>query len=229
MINIFSKIPLVYKPFALPVLILISILVLSLTIGRYAWEKIVQEQATISSLQVNNAKLLAKKEMLTSQDKKALLIKVQAAVDAIPAEISALPTLASLKFLANQTGVAVTDFRITERKDKKSETSYLEMIVSFEGEITPTLTFLNELKNMAPLVGTIEISSTAQGGSARSRVTLNSVWSPLPKELGKPDSPIEPLSKADEEVSAKLLQLKKPNSKVAEGSVPQGRANPFER
>ncbi len=225
--NIIAKIPLAYRSFILPALVLVSILAFSLTIGRAVWEKIVLERGGVSALQADNTKLLAKKEMLASQDKKTLLIKTQAAVDAIPAEIPALPTLASLNFLATQTGVTVTDFRITERKDKKSETSYLEMIVNFEGITTSSLTFLNELKNMAPLVKVIEIASTVQAGATRSKVTLNSIWSPLPKELGKPNSPIEPLSKADEEVANKLLQLKKSGSKITEGSVPQGRANPF--
>ena len=225
--SIVAKIPLAYRSFILPALVLVSILAFSLTIGRAVWEKIVQERGVVSALQTDNTKLLAKKEILASQDNKTLLIKTQAAVDAIPAEIPALPTLASLNFLATQTGVTVTDFRITERKDKKSETSYLEMVVNFEGITASSLTFLNELKNMAPLVKVIEITSTVQTETARSKVTLNSIWSPLPKELGKPNSPLETLSKADEEVANKLLQLKKSKSKVAEGSVPQGRANPF--
>lgn len=223
------QIPLAYRPLVLPILIFVSLAILSLTLGQFVWGKIAEEKEAIASLQEKNSQLSAKKEVLTRQDKQALLAKTQAAVDAVPDQAPALAALSSLTYLANNAGIAVEDFGVSQRQDKKVEqtTSYLELNVGTSGPLSETLSFLAGLNSMAPLAKIIQIGSSVQNGIARTKTVLSSIWAPLPKDLGEPETPIEPLSGSDGEIANKLQTLKKPGGKSIEGLPPQGRNNPF--
>lgn len=225
--NLIVKLPAVYRPFVLPAIIFLAIFVVSITLGPYAWGKIGQEREVVADLQKENAKLSVKKETLARQDKQKLLVQTQAAVDAVPDQIPVLPALASINFVAGKTGVAVEDFRVSEYKDQKAAASHFEMNVNTIGPTDSFLLFIKEMKNIAPLVKVVKIGAAIRDSLTHSKVTLNALWEPLPKNLGKPETPVEPLSAADEDLVAKLQQLKKPEKSVTEGSTPAGRSNPF--
>lgn len=220
-----GKIPVTYKPFIVPVVGLVLILVLSLTLGQYIWAKIGEEQQKIADLKARNAQLATKANLLAQQDRQLLLSRTQAALNAVPADSPALLALASANNLAGQKGVRLTDFRVTEKKEQKAAT--IELTLNLEGTLASSLAFLTSMKSTAPLVRVSEIRSTLAEGLARTRLTLAAIWSPLPSDLGSPESPVDALTRPEEEIADKFTQLKQPTSEVIEASPPEGRANPF--
>lgn len=221
------KIPLAYQPFVLPALIFLAIFVLSLFGGQFILGKIGEEQVKIEELANTNTKLEAKKTVLAGLDKQTLLTQTQAAVSAVPGESPALPALSTANTLATEQNVQLTDFRVNTKSDKKAASA--ELTLNTEGSLPGTIDYLNDLKGTAPLVKIQEIAATVQGGVARTKITLLSLWSPLPTNLGKSEAPLEPISQADSQIVQKLVDLKKPSGKAVSESKPQGRTNPFSR
>lgn len=221
------KIPVAYQPFVLPALIFLAIFVLSLFGGQFILGKIGEEQVKIEELENTNTKLEAKKTVLERQDKQALLAQTQAAVSAVPGESPALSALSSANSLAGPQNVQLSDFRVNTKSDKKGTSQ--ELTLNTEGSLPETIGYLNILKDTAPLVKIQEIAATIQGGVARAKITLLTLWSPLPTNLGKSDAPLEPISQADSQIVQRLVDLKKLSVKADSGSKPQGRTNPFSR
>lgn len=215
----------VYKPFIVPALALVLVLVLSLTLGQYIWAKIGEEQQTLEGLKTRNGQLTGKLGVLNSQNKEQLKTRAQAALRAVPADSPALLTLASAGSLASDKGVSLTDFRVTEKKEQKAQTT--ELALNLEGPLGATLDFLTSIKETAPLVKVSEIRTSLQDGLARTRLTAASIWGPLPVSLGSPEARVDPLTRPEEEIADKFTQLLKPSGRVVAVSQPQGRRNPF--
>jgi hypothetical protein len=221
------KIPIAYQTFVVPSLTFLAILFLSLFGGQFIFGKISEEQVKIEELKNTNIKLEAKKNVLSAQDRQTLLLQTQAAVLAVPGESPALAALSSANSLANENSVQLTDFRVNSKSDKTGTSAQLTL--NTEAPLPTTIRYLNDLKNTTPLVKIQEIAATVQGGIARAKITLLSLWSPLPTNLGKSEAPLEPLSSADSQIVQKLQDLKKPSAKASAESKPQGRTNPFSR
>lgn len=225
--NLLVKIPLTYRPFILPVVVLLTILGMTVSGGQFLWGKIAEERQKIGELKNKNTLLETKKTVLSSQDKNQLLKYSQTAVDAIPGETPTLAALASTNNLAFDNQLTLSDFRVNEKKE--GGTSSSELTVNTEGSLANTITFLNQLKNSAPLSKVVGLVASVQGGVARTKTTLLSLWAPLPTSIGKTETAVQPLTSAESEIAERLSNLEQPGGGFQEASPAQGRTNPFTR
>src|SRR5688572_2133248 len=107
--KLLTKIPLTYRPFVLPFIVLLVIVGLTLTGGQLLLNKVNEERSKIDELKITNSRLTAKKDVLSRQNKEELLVSAQAAVNAVPGETPTLAALSSANNLAFDNGLTLTD------------------------------------------------------------------------------------------------------------------------
>lgn len=216
-----------YKPFLLPVLTLVIIVILSLTLGKFLLGKVFETRTQISELQEKNKSLEAKEQLLSRSGSEGLKQQVSAAVAAIPSENSSLFLLSTIRALTNESGLQISDFGIREDQDVKQGSRLVQARLDLQGSIFSALSFLGAIQNSAPLVKVTSLNFTLSGVNILAKVTVVSSWSPLPSELSRVDSPIEGLSNPEQELLGKLSQLRMPRITEVLTSQPAGKPDPF--
>lgn len=214
-----------YKPLLLPFVVIAVIFVLTLTLGRLMFDRLDIVRTDIGTLNQNNETLTSKTELLTALSKEDLSAQAKNALNAVPGESPGLFALSTVRDFANSRGLVVSDVRVSEGIGGKQ----IELSVTLEGGIIPTLLFIADTRIATPLM---RVSKLEFGGKEeiipKARLTVVASWAPIPHSLGSSDTPLEGLTSADAEILTKLNQLKKPAGGVFTPQTGTGRQNPFE-
>lgn len=214
-----------YKPLLLPFAVIAVIFVLTLTLGRLMFDHLDTVRANIGTLNQNNEILTGKEELLAALSKEDLSTQAQNSLNAVPGESPALFALSTVRETAQARGLTVSDVRVSTG----SGTNQIELSITFEGGIIPTLLFIADTRGATPLM---RVSKLEFGGKdeilPKARLTVVASWAPVPSSLGSSDTPLEGLTSADAEVLTKLNQLKSPAGGVFTPQTGTGRQNPFE-
>lgn len=214
-----------YKPLLVPFAVIIVVFVLTLTLGRLMFDNLDKVRANIGTLSQNNETLTGKQELLDTLSQTDLQAQAQSSLNAVPAESPSLFALSTIRETAISRGLTVIDVRVSTG----SAPNQVELSVTFEGGIIPTLLFIADTRIATPLM---RVSKLEFGGKEeiipKARLTIAASWAPVPKSLGKPEDPLEGLSQAEIEVLNKLNQLKNPPGGQFVPEVGTGRQNPFE-
>lgn len=218
-----------YQPVIGPVIVLLVLLVLSLTLGNFLWGRLSTVRQELQAEKKRNAALSAKLDILEGLNQGQLESLLSSATAAIPSSDSTLFALSSIRQKAQDRAVSLANLRVIVREEtsKKREAKSVEMRFDIQGGLVPTITFLNDLRNTAPLTKVSKIRLSVSGGSVLANVSLLSFWGPLPEKLGKVEDPIETLTGAEEELLTRLSELELPAGRQIVPAPPQGRENPF--
>lgn len=234
------------KEFALPIGVFVFIFILGLVFlipkikqGLELRKKIVRQEEQINKLSEKLADLntLSEAELFDSAN---LLLT------ALPQEKDFYSTLVMTKQILNQNNILMESFKfapgeiVEEEKAKNSALSPLAVNVSFIATFESFKKMLAEVDKIMPLVkieglkvGSLEESAATESASLfgfSGKMNIVSYYSPLPKTLGKPESPLPKISNQDKELIEKLKSFQRYQAEsVSEepSSVSLGRDNPF--
>ena len=221
-------IPVKYRHLGIPLFVIVIVLTLSLTAGRVMFERITETKNNISGLEENNKLLEAKKDILSTLGQADLKGEAEAALNAVPGENSSLLSMSSIRGLAARRNLSILDARVEDKSNKNEKSvNLVDINISIQGNISNVVLFLNDIKKTAPLTKITQANISLRNNNANLSLTLTSIWSPLPTQLGKIEQPIEDLRSADRGIAAKLKELQKPTEASFNLLAPQGRDNPF--
>lgn len=215
------------KALAMLTLTIALVVTLSLALGKTAFDQIMSLRDEITHLSQSNLTLQNKVQVLSSIDENTLSNQAQTATLAVPSQVPSLPTLLSLRTIAAQRGVVVSDFRVSEKSDKKTE-KRIEVTLSVFGSLEGVLGFLDEIKNYPPVMRVVNANITYAPGTTIARVTIDSVYSPAPADIGKAETPLEALKSTDLEIIKQFEQFSQQQNTIIIPEQPAGKTNPFE-
>lgn len=216
-----------YKSFILPSVTFIVVVVLTLTVGQFALNKIFETRANIKELESKNKLLEAKKVVLSGVNTDDIKKQVKAAVLAVPSENPSIFVLSSMRGQAQEGGLVISNFKVSEGQGAKKVGREVEVSFDLQGSVFSTLSFLKAIENSSPLTKLTNIKFTISSAQATVKVTATTSWGELPKELGKTEDPVEPVTQAEQELLRKLAALRLPALGQVPLSPPAGKADPF--
>lgn len=221
-----------YKPVAGPALVLVIVLILSLTLGRFLVGRLFETREKIAEVKKQNEVLNAKLAILESLGTGTLSQELEVAVQAIPSSDSTLFALATIRQLANERNLVINNLRVVATdiggEKRPGQIRKVELRFDLQGGIIPTISFLDELRNSAPLMKVTKVRSTISGASSLTNFSILSSWSPLPESIGKVDDPVQTLSSEEQRLLTGMTGLRPPQGvEPVVPAPPQGRENPF--
>lgn len=225
--RILTHIPLKYRPLIFPSLILIIVVFLTLTLGRFTFNQIIEARENIKQLEEKNKALENKKNILSSLNTGELDRDVKTTVLAVPADNPSIFALSAIRGLALENGLSVSTFKVTEREEGKGKGRSVELTFDTSGSIFSTMSFLKIIQSSAPLIKITNVQFTVTGGSSLTRVTAVTFWGSLPTQLGQVDTPVQGLNDSERELLRKLGELKQPEISEVVPSQTGGKENPF--
>lgn len=225
--RILNQIPAQYRPYLLPLIVVVVIIALSATLGRYMVSNILDTRTKIESLNAENKSLQAKVQVLSTVDQTKLSGELDKVVQALPAKPSTLPALSSLRSFAFQRNLDVSSFNVKDGSIAKSPTKIVEIDLTVVGSQENVVAFLADVKSAAPLMQISNADITNANDTTRANLIVFSYWGPLPTTLGKSDTPIDALKPSEQDRLNDLQNLKSATGGALIPSSPQGKDNPF--
>lgn len=219
-----------YRPVVAPILVLLVILLLSFTLGRFLWGRVSQVRDDLGNERQKNEALTNKLQILESLDERRLEGQLQDALSAIPSKDATLFTLSSIRENASRRNLALNNLRLIsrERSDKELKgAKMVELRLDVQGGLFPTLSLLQDLRASAPLTRASRVRFVVSGTSALANLTVLSFWGALPEKVGKVEDPIVQLTSAEEELLREFGNLSVQEGREVVPAPPQGRENPF--
>ncbi|MAG59934.1 hypothetical protein CMO96_04055 [Candidatus Woesebacteria bacterium] len=224
----FQFTPAQYKLFLVPALVFLGIVVLSITATRMMITRFFEVRTEISTTSDTNQLLETKRATLSFLNAEDLKRSLQTSAIAIPADNSTLFALSTVRNLAAQRGVEITNFRVSEKKELATGgAKSIEIDLALHGGLQSILSFVDNIQSSTPVMKVEDIKITGSSGAFNTDLKIVSIWGPLPEKLGVIESPIEPLKTTEKETLERLGKLKRLQSQGFEALPPEGRTDPF--
>lgn len=226
--NVIILLPARYRPLVLPLISLSLVVLLTLTLGRFIFDGVVKVRKDIEELGSKNKTLESKLTVLQSLQKDELEGQVKTALLAVPSENPILFALSTVRNLAQESAISMSNFRIGEKQEQQGGSERdIEMSFSLSGIAPSVFSFIKTIQNAAPLMRITGFSASSVPGGFSANISVSSSWQSLPAELGKTESPIEGINSAEAQLLQKLAKLRKPPIGEISVSSPVGKENPF--
>lgn len=218
-----------YKLYIFPAVVALSSLFLIIFAIYPQTIKIIDGQKFASDLANRSKFLETKVEALESVDEEGLARKVRFVLNALPADKDFANVLALLQQIITESGFSVTSITLGNTSSKIGNSDSFEVRVEVKGAKVFLGGLLSNLENSPRLIRVkiIDISSNANQQSVDIALSLEVLYSTLPKSFGTVDSPLPQLTPEDEGLIAALekINITTPTSFA---QSPRGKANPFE-
>lgn len=219
--------PFQYRLFLTPVVVFLGVFITTLTAGRFMVDQLLELRTKISDVKIENQKLQTKVNTLALLDQNQLNQQVQIASRAVPPDNSALFVLSTIRNIAGNSGVTISNFNVAERKKGEKEANSVEVLVDGRGSVSQIISFINDVQKTVPLSKVVEVRINGTRNFSSTNLKIVSIWNPIPSTFGKIDTPIEDLGVHEKEILDKLTSLQLPQGGEFSVSQPVGRQNPF--
>lgn len=223
-----------YRFLAVPTLIGLIILVLTLTLLLPKISQILKLRQTLAQEKVRLSKLSQKVADLEGLDESELSVKANFLINSLPAEKDVPLIFASLKSLSSQTGVTLESIEVapgelsTVSAGRKTKgPPVLSFEVSTHGAMEAMKNFLKQVESTIPVMQIIDVSLKSTGGEAEADILLDTYFLALPKTLGALETPLVKITPNEELVYKEITRFTTPLTEEALPSVVTGKENLF--
>lgn len=221
-----------YRLFIFPAIVTLSSLFLIFFLIYPQTAKLIENQKLTGDL-VSKSKFLESKAVaLESYDKADLSRKVEAVLNAYPADKDFGNILGLLQQTTEQFGFSITSLSLANTSGKLGNAESYTVKVELKGTRVLVPALLNNLENLPRLVRVSGIDATANqlSQSLDASLTVEVLYSKLPQSFGTADSPLPEISQKDEALLAILAGAR--STAVVSSPTgplsPRGKSNPFE-
>lgn len=167
------------------------------------------------------SRLTEKVAFLEKLDAYELENKVVIVEKALPSKKAVVEILAALSSTSLESGVSFVGFGISPGKLSPEKFEELSFKATFEGPIESVKDFLERMGEVLPVMNVVAFKIKEEKVS----LEIESYFSPLPKSLGKIDTPLPKISQKEEGIYRKIAQFK--SFERALPTVPTGKEDPF--
>lgn len=212
------------KKYRFVLLPLASGLIIVLTTTLFALPKIktiVELKGGLGKEEAKLSRLTEKSALLEGLDEYELGKRVAMVEEALPSKKAVAEILAALSFVAEESNASLVGFDISPGKLFPETFEEIIFKATFEGprdEIEKILRRVNQVLPVTRVIG-FNIKET------KTTLEIESYFSPLPKSLGKIDTPLPKISKEEEGVYRKIAQFESFEKRLP--VVPTGKEDLF--
>jgi len=212
--------------FIVPIALLVLLGVLSVLAIRIGFGRIGQQREEVE---------VAGRDESTLSQKESVLRAVQGTVPtyvttvaaSLPEKNPSLSMIAQLRTLASSNGLLMQNIKIGSAVPS-GDLSMVDIAFGLEGAPVQVVSFLNSIKNLAP-VSTIEKAKVNQSGlGTRADVTVRVYYSPFPKTLPSLTEPVRELTEEERSSLTRLSSLSLPAFTTLQAQPAGVRENPFD-
>lgn len=203
----------------------ILLIVLTALVYKFAFSQIPVQRKKYQDQTKKELILRQKIELLRGLDS-ALLEQADLTSFALPNKNPSFAVVSQLKKLAQENSVLITNLKIgAESKDG----SLFSSDISFDGEgaSATVLIFMKGISSLAPVVLTDKVQINESAGVSRATVRVKSFWAEFPSALPPVSQPATDLTKDEEDILAKIVNLTPPDFVYLEPQQPTEKTNPF--
>ncbi len=221
-----------YRIYIFPAIVALSSLFLIVFAIYPQTMQLIDGQKTASEL-VNRSKFLdIKVAALESYDERDLSRKVGFVLNSLPAEKDYGNILTLLQQIVLQSGFSMTSVSVGNSAGKVGNVDSFEVKLDLKGSQILLQTLLNNFDSSPRLVRikSIDVSSNQSQQNIEVSLALQILYSALPQNFGKTDSPLPELDQKDEELISTLERSSGAMQGLSGDSSggPRGKANPFD-
>lgn len=224
------------KPFFLPLGVLGLILVSAVVLVMPRFQEITDLKSEIAKSEKKLAQLTAKSSYLKGLNRQELskranyLLKVLPSKKEVPYLLAIFKDFAARNHL-NFEGISASPGALSQVKDQKKDAlPLLSFEVSLSGSLADLKEFLFLAYKTAPLlmVESFSLKETDEG-AYEVKLTVESPYLFLPKEIGSVDSPLDEITAEDDLTYRRISNLETVQAitESLDATLPSGRANPF--
>lgn len=220
-----------YKAQIFPAIVALTSLFLIIFVIYPQIMKLLDNQKTMGTLIQKSKFLEAKAVALESYNEEDLSSKVEFVLNALPAEKDFGNILSLLQQLSAQSGFTIGELAFSSAGSKVGKAESLEVKLSIKGAKNGLQTFLNNLENLprAVSISSIDVNSNRAAQTVDAFLTVEFLYSQMPKDFGSADSPLPELSQKDEDLITALARSGRLLVGTSSATVsPRGKSNPFD-
>lgn len=227
------------QPFLLPFLVIILIFTFSFVFLKPEFNavlginrKLINDKKTLANLtnKLNSLQGLAKAELTD---------KANLSLDVLPAEKDVPRNLFTIKKLAYNNGLTITNINIAEvgeistpsakqQLNKNEILPSLAISVAINGNIEQIKNFIAQLELTSPLMKANNVFMTHKmGSSAETIINLQAFFLPFPQSIGKTEQPLSIITSEEEKVFTKISEFTSFKDEENIPDLPVGKENLF--
>jgi len=215
------------KILAGPLIIITVVLLLSLLVGKNGFSQVSR------LLKEENEARVAESAL---QDKLAVLREVEGESNGADATVIALPkgnpaalVISNLRLLSKEKEITFEEFSASSTQKKETFSNMTLDLSTSNKDYFAFVGFIKDFQDYAPItsLNSLEASYNKDRDLFSGDLELVFYWSPLPRVIPKITDPIVRLSGDEEEVLAKLTELKRPLFVNLDAVAPKERETPF--
>lgn len=212
----------------LPVFYITILVVVFMVSFRTGYDQITKQRRDIKAAQILEKTLQEKeselKQYVGKLDKYIMPISI-----ALPDYNPALLVINNFKNITEGKPIAFENLQISGGASVTSQTTQAILGVNYEivGLFDDTLSFLNDVKRMSPIINFSTIELKMSNDISTIEITSSAYYSPYPEKLPPVSEPIEKISDKDIEKLDEILTFRTPNFFEMKVQSPGDRIDPF--
>lgn len=223
-----------YRFLALPTLVGLIILVLTLTLLLPRISQILKIRQTLAQEKVRLSKLTQKVADLEGLDEPELSAKADLMISSLPAEKDIPRIFATLKSLGSEAGVTLESIKVApgelstvSAQPRAKGPPVLSFEISAKGAMEAIKSFLGQVESTIPVMQTTDVSLTRTEGEVKADISLDTYFLPLPKTLGAVETPLVKITPNEELLYQEIARFTTPLTEGALPSVTTGKEDLF--
>lgn len=207
-----------------PVLLLVILVVLTVFVVNTGFKQISEVRNKLTESQKQEVILASKLDTL-QKGRENFENFSNLSIIAVPDEPPSAVVSSQLKAIAATGGIVITKISVTAQRVNDSPLQNSEIEMTFEGELVPSLSYINSFSSSLPLLMIEEVRLSGQESVTRTQVKLASFFAPLPETLPAITVAIGDLSEEEKGLLTKFAGYSQPTFSSAQ-IAPGG---PYER
>lgn len=212
--------------FLVPLGLLVVLIILSVLAVKIGFSRIGAQREELSAARKNES-ILSQKESVLSSVQGTIPTYVKTVAASLPEKNPALSMTSQLRSLALTNQLILENIKVGSSVTT-GELSAVDISFSLEGAVPQVVSYLNSIKDMAP-VSTVEKAKINQSSlGTRADVTVKVYFSPFPTKLPSLTEPVKELSQEEKGTLLKLSALSLPIFTELQAQPGTLRENPFD-
>lgn len=228
------KIYINYRLYIFPAIVALSSIILIVFVISPQAIKFLTNQGAKGEIIQKSKFLEVKAQVLESYDLKDLNLKLNYALSSYPLDKDFAAVIGLLQNLTTQLGFNIASLAVGPGSSATQAIQSYSIRLDIAGPIALVPSLLNNIESSPRLmrVNSVEIASIKDSQSTTVELNIDIPYASAPENFGNVDSPLPQLSKADEDILAKLARVAPAVSQTQVQTRTQlparGKANPFE-
>jgi len=225
-----------YRSYFFPVLVVILMVVSIMTILKPRLNDLLKTRGNLAKQKEELAQLTQKIVILEGYDQNELETRANRILKVLPTEKNGPLIFATVRSLADEHNLEISTLSVevgeiatesAQPKRKEELIPSLGIQLGVSGSLDDLYDFLETIESIVPLMGIEAVATSREETTIESKIQLSAYFLAAPKDIGRVDRQIIPITSEEEEVYQKTSRYQTPTVGTSLPYVGSGKENPF--